>query len=687
MSEDTRRWLETCFGDIEGWLCVAVGLKPHRDANGKYKHHQWDEVAFRWPAESDNALTYVAKAAPLGDIYMCPYPMREPRRAKGESAQRVLIHADVDGDLDEHKIAQLGGFIVRSGSPGHGHAYIPLAWPVTPAQHEALCRGLAAHLGGDAKYSDNDLLRPPGTWNYKSKVDGADPSPVAALWCGDGKVDPLDIAGAIGVDLAKPAITNRDTGRRHARAEHNSAPVNLDRYASVRKELDQQTKDRSADTYRIVAVCRRVGLTLAETTWVIRTRDDLRERLDDRGDDDLLTIWLKLDDEDRAAQRVEPISAPTANGAELLDAVHDVLTKYVVFPSDAAAIGVTLWAVATHGLPAWQHATRLIIKSPQKRCGKSRLLDIVKLLCFNPMPSTDMSTAVIYRSIGDDDHKTPTLLIDEADALFGTKTKAEQNEDLRGLLNAGFQRDRTVWRCVGPNQEPTEFATFAMCALAAIKGLPDTIVDRAVVIDLKRRRPGETVARFRIRRDTKPLLALRARLTAWVREGERLTQLGDAEPEMPEAIEDRAQDAWEPLIAVADAAGGHWPELARSACANLCGQADGIDDEDIQLLSDLQDIFADLKSSADKREFIASVQLVRELKDRDESPWRDAELTPYKLSLRLKPFGVKPRHGPGKTARGYWREDFQDTFGRYSRPGRPGCPDDCADQPEQDENE
>ncbi len=113
--------------------------------------------------------------------------------------------------------------------------------------------------------------------------------------------------------------------------------------------------------------------------------------------------------------------------------MHEALTRFVIFPSEAAAIAVTLWVAATHALPAWQHATRLIIKSPQKRCGKSRLLDIVKLLCFNPMPSTDMSTAVIYRSIGDDDHKTPTLLIDEADALFGTKSKAEQNEDLRGV--------------------------------------------------------------------------------------------------------------------------------------------------------------------------------------------------------------------------------------------------------------
>ena len=209
---DTRRYFQTCLGDAQGWLCMAVGLKPYRDENGKYQHDKWSEVAFRWPQEADNALTYIAKSGPLGDVYACPYPMREPHRAKGNAGQHVLVHADVDRDLDDEEVAQLGGFIVRSGSPGHGHVYVPLAWPVTPDQHEALCRGLAATLGGDAKYSDNDLLRPPGTWNYKSAVDGGDPSPVTALWCGNGRVDPRDIAGLIGVDLANPAATNSVPG-------------------------------------------------------------------------------------------------------------------------------------------------------------------------------------------------------------------------------------------------------------------------------------------------------------------------------------------------------------------------------------------------------------------------------------------------------------------------------------------
>jgi hypothetical protein len=215
MSEDTRRFAKTCFGDAQGWLCVAVGLKPYRDENGKYRHGDWNECAFRWPQQADNALTYIKKAAPLGDTYCCPYPMKDAHRAKGNAGQRVLIHADVDRDLDEDKVSLLGGFVVRSGSVGHGHVYVPLEWPVTPAQHEALCRGLAAHLGGDAKFSDNDLLRPPGTFNYKSAVDGGDPSPVTVRWRANGRVDPRDVAQLIGVDLANPVTINA-----HARQQH-----------------------------------------------------------------------------------------------------------------------------------------------------------------------------------------------------------------------------------------------------------------------------------------------------------------------------------------------------------------------------------------------------------------------------------------------------------------------------------
>lgn len=144
------------------------------------------------------------------------------------------------------------------------------------------------------------------------------------------------------------------------------------------------------------------------------------------------------------------------------------------------------------------------------------------------------------------------------DTIFGSARVAENNEDLRGLLNAGFQRGKAALRCHGPSQKPTLFATFAMTALAGIGGLPDTITDRAVNIRMRRRKTGETVQPFRERRDGPALKCVRDQLEAWLADPSVLAKLADAEPVMP--LEDRAADVWEPLIAIADLAGGEWPE-------------------------------------------------------------------------------------------------------------------------------
>ncbi len=103
--------------------------------------------------------------------------------------------------------------------------------------------------------------------------------------------------------------------------------------------------------------------------------------------------------------------------------------------------------------------------------------------------------------------------------------------------------------------------------------MPDTIEDRAVVISMRRRAPGESVAPFRTRRDAPPLNDLRDQLCAWVRS--RMDRLIHATPDMP--VEDRVADTWEPLCAIADAAGGDWPARVRKATLVLsaaAGEAD-----------------------------------------------------------------------------------------------------------------
>ena len=245
--------------------------------------------------------------------------------------------------------------------------------------------------------------------------------------------------------------------------------------------------------------------------------------------------------------------------------------------------------------------------------------------------------------------------------MFGTKKASEQNEDLRKLLNAGHQRGKPAVRCVGPLQIPTEFAVFAMAALAGIGAMPDTITDRAVNITMRRRAPGETVSKFRSRRDGPVLNALRDRLAEWG--AARIDMLTAAEPVMP--VEDRAADTWEPLIAVADAAGGHWPGTARSACRALVDAADAADEDrshGTKLLTDIKTVFA-----AKGVSFLPSAELVVELRRIEESPWGEFDLTASKLAYRLREFRIKTKHNTAASARGYRLEDFSDAFTRYTR--------------------
>src|SRR5215472_5804718 len=200
-------------------------------------------------------------------------------------------------------------------------------------------------------------------------------------------------------------------------------------------------------------------------------------------------------------------------GARLLGELHQALTKYVVLPSPEAADAVVLWIAATHAAPAWEHATRLVIKSPEKRCGKSRLLDVIEATCHKPLITVSISPAALVRSIGDED--PPTILLDEADTVFGAKVK-DNNEDLRGIINAGHGRNRPYKRWDITTRKVENCPTFAMAALAGIGSMPDTIEDRAVIVTMRRRAAGETVAPFRVKRDRPALEGLRDHLHQWV---------------------------------------------------------------------------------------------------------------------------------------------------------------------------
>ena len=222
---------------------------------------------------------------------------------------------------------------------------------------------------------------------------------------------------------------------------------------------------------------------------------------------------------------------------------------------------MTLFTAATHAQPAWEHASRLVVKSPIKRCGKTRAQEVARELVHKALPTTNISPAALARSINEDD--PPTLILDEADTVWGKKDqRSEGAEDLRGILNAGHSRGWPYVRWDAAARRQEQCPTFAMAIIGGIGDMPDTIEDRAVVLSMRRRAPGESVAQWRTRRAVPQLRGVRDRLHAWVDAEHH--RLADAEPELP--AEDRAADVWEPLVAIADAAGGDWPARARKAC-------------------------------------------------------------------------------------------------------------------------
>lgn len=345
------------------------------------------------------------------------------------------------------------------------------------------------------------------------------------------------------------------------------------------------------------------------------------------------------------------------SGAGLLSDLRTAIRRYVALPSAHAEVAVTLWIVATHAVTELHHAPRLAIRSPEKRCGKSRLLEVVGMLCRRPLFTANTSSAVFYRVMGGDDPRT--LLIDEADAIWGTKKTAEQNEDLRGLVNAGFERGRPTLRYDAAARRVEELETYGFVALAAIGTLPDTITDRSVNILMRRRRGSERVAPYRSRRDGPPLVELRERVMWWV--GDHTEAIAKAEPKMP--VEDRAADVWEGLVTIADIAGGDWPKLVREAAVALTREHDEEDragSDGVRLLSDIRDVFRDAGQP-----FIGSLELVKKLRGIEDAPWADIDLTVMRLAARLRAYKVESKRNATATARGYRLEDLAEVFESY----------------------
>lgn len=317
----------------------------------------------------------------------------------------------------------------------------------------------------------------------------------------------------------------------------------------------------------------------------------------------------------------------------------------------------------------------LIVTSAERRSGKTRLLECLAATVRRPVFTSSTTEAALFRAI---DKWKPTLLIDETDALFknGSRDPSERQEAIRAILNSGFRMGTSVIRCenVGGKQDVAEFGIYCPKALAGIGHLPDTIADRGIPIRLRRRTNAEPIERFRYRLAEESKAQWNARLSTWA--AFHSVTLGDLRPEMPEDLDDRAQDAYEILLAIAGLGGDDWLAMGSASLValRLGGEPSSRESTNSSLLRDLS-----LALEMTSQERIYTRDLLQLLFSYGEQPWvewwigRGAEpdtsskKAARRLAMVLADYGLESiRYADGEeNRRGYVVADLREVCARY----------------------
>jgi hypothetical protein len=381
-----------------------------------------------------------------------------------------------------------------------------------------------------------------------------------------------------------------------------------------------------------------------------------------------------------------PVGAIACEGHQVLDEVAAFLSRFSVFPDEHCVPTVALWLAHTHAVDSFYITPRLVLDSAEPGSGKTRVLEVAAQLVASPEMTISASPAALFRMVA---AGPITILFDEVDAIFNQN--GGSNEDLRALLNSGYKRGATVARCVGDAKamKVQRFPVFAPAALAGIAGaMPDTITTRAVTIHMRRRRVDQTVEQFRLRTVETQAEPLREHLRTWMTS--LAGRLGGVEPAIPDGVTDRAAEVWEPLLAIADEAGGHWPVTARAACTHfVLDNGSEVRSVGVRLLADLRTLYTHHHTDR-----LPTTVLLNELREMDESGWTDLDgraLDARRMAKELSRYGVRviPFKHAGQTIKGYTTHPTQrppqlgltDAWSRYLPTTTQPTPTGNHDQP------
>lgn len=347
----------------------------------------------------------------------------------------------------------------------------------------------------------------------------------------------------------------------------------------------------------------------------------------------------------------------------LLDDVQAFLQRFIAYPSPESSTAHALWIAHAHLVDSFENSPRFAFLSPEPGSGKSRCMELTEALVPRPVLSVNSTVAYVFRKISDE-AGLPTLLMDEIDAVFAGG-KSDGNEDLRGLLNSGYRKGATAGRAAIRGKEivTEEWPSYCAVALAGLNQLPDTLMTRSIVVNMKRRRHGQVVEPYRRRVNQPDALKLYEQLEQFANQVR--TTIADAWPDLPEGIEDRDADIWEPILAIADAAGGHWPITARDAAVLMVAESQKKPATlGIKLLADIRTVL-----DADDR--ISTIDLLAGLHAMDTAPWGSIKGEPIDarfLARILNKYDITTNNTvklDGRAVKGYLRSHFADAWDRY----------------------
>lgn len=335
------------------------------------------------------------------------------------------------------------------------------------------------------------------------------------------------------------------------------------------------------------------------------------------------------------------------------DEMKSLVAKHCVL-SEPEIDAIVLWAIASYDIDTFRVFPKLSLISPEKRCGKTTTLEVIMALCHNAFITANTSPAILYRI---SDLFRPTLLIDECDTFI-----KGGDASLIGIINSGHTKSgATVTRCGGDNYDPRAYSTWMPMVLASIGKLPDTVMDRSVIINLRRKKAKEYVDRVPADIGEK-CIDIRRQVLRWRTDLRDKILRSTAEPD--NVGNDRAVDNWSPLYAVAECISPAWA----SSCDRSYRTLTVAQEPELQteLLRDIRETF---QTYTDNR--IPSQELVKLLCKNPDWVWRQCKnggpLDPREMAKMLAPYGIKPKPNRkgDKTVRGYERNQFDDAFDRY----------------------